>query len=54
MSGFKMIRNPPNRQFLGGVLDPFHQKHIILTLLTRHFDTQLEKAYHFCARTALK
>ena len=49
-----MIRNPPNRQFLGGGFDPFHQKHIILALSTRHFDMQLEKAYQFCARTALK
>jgi hypothetical protein len=49
-----MISNQPNLKFLGGGLGRFQQKHIILALSTRRFDTQLEKAYHFCARAVLK
>jgi hypothetical protein len=32
----------------------FRQKHIILTFSIGGFDTQSEKAYYFCTRTALK
>jgi hypothetical protein len=49
-----MIRNPVNWHFLGGDLGRFCQKHIISARLTRRFDMQLEKAYYFTKRTALK
>jgi hypothetical protein len=35
-----MIRNPMNWNFLGGGLGRFYQKHIILALSTRRFNTQ--------------
>ena len=53
-NSLKMISNQPNLKFLGGGLGCFHQKHIILTLSTRRFNTQSKKAYHFCERTASK
>jgi len=43
-----------NEIFLGDAFGPFRQKRIILTLPTRRFDTQSEKAYHFLIVAFLK
>jgi len=43
-----------NSEISGSIFGLFHKKHIIFVLLSNHFDTQSEKAYHFCAQAALK
>jgi hypothetical protein len=43
-----------NEIFLGDAFGPFRQKRIILTLPTRRFDMQSEKAYHFLIVAFLK